>query len=149
MKRIGSLAFLGFMFILAIIPVSGFNAIAPQIGNTINPGSSIVPAAKDDHRLSGPIDARLVVYCNAPTGPIAVWGTDQQSAGHGLVEFTLAEINSQSNQIAREALTVNGASLGTVLLSTHGDGTFSISWAGGPWGANGAYPFALNNASCH
>jgi hypothetical protein len=151
MKRIGSLAFLALMFVLAIIPVSGLNSIAPQIGNTMNPGSSSVAshtATGGDHRLSGPIDARLVIYCNAPTGPVAIWGTDEESSGHGLVEFTMAEINSQSNQLARQALTVGDASLGTVFMTPHGDGRFSVSWVGGPWGANGTYPFALNNVNC-
>lgn len=152
MRRFKSLAFLGFMFVLAIIPMSALNGIAPQVGNTMEFGpSSGAPqsAPKDDHRVSSvPIDARLVVYCNAPAGPVAIWGTDPQSGGHGLVSFTMTEINDTSGQISRQALTGGGESLGTVVIVPHGNGSFSVTWSGGPWGANGAYPFALGNVSC-
>ena len=146
MKRIGAFAFLGILFILAIIPISSLNGIAPQIGNTMNPasGGSVQTTAGDDPRAPSPIDARLVVYCNAPNGPVAIWGTDQQSAGHGLVEFTMAEINSSSGRFARQA----APALGTVFMTPQGNSSFSVSWVGGPWGANGAYPFALGNVSC-
>ncbi len=87
---------------------------------------------------------RIVAYCNTTANPptLDIWGVTNDSQGHRLFTFTVADLLK-----AGKAGILNKVEpMGSVFASTDGNGNFWVQWFGGPASATGTKDFAKSFA---
>ena len=93
-----------------------------------------------DGRIDGKAGDRVVVYCDTTANPpaLSVWGVTNDSQGHKLFSFKLADLLKAGNGGIMKKV----EPMGSVFAKIDANGNFFVQWFGGPAGATGDKDFA-------